>query len=265
MATESHASIVFAPGELITSMTLWDYSDKARTRTGRLRLTTNQGQKFDVGSSGHTAYDIAIGSGVLVGVVGRSGWDIDQLGAVFLRSAIVSVAVTNVVYNPDLAGTDKGIHPVALQQADYSNPADSKQPLDWDYSGTTSRTQSTTYSQSSSTMYGASVSVEVSGKVFGIGAKATGGFEWQHTSEETTTVSTSSSVGFTWGLKGTLDPGESCTCTALVQRGEGRTNYTATVEVKLQDGTTSTFTEHGTFQNIAYTKVEVQKQEKTKV
>ena len=54
--------------------------------------------------------------------------------------------------------------------------------------------------------------------------------------------------------------GESIICTALVQRGEGRTNYTARVTVTLEDGLTNTFTERGVFQNVAYTRVTVQKE-----
>ena len=244
-------------------MTLW--GNGIGTRTGRIRLTTNKGQTLDVGkdTSGQTPYDMAIGSGVLVGMVGRSGGDIDQLGAMFLRSAITHVAISNVVYNPDLAGTDKGIENVALDQAEYSNPADSTKPVNWEFGGKTSRSQSTSYSQTSGDTFGLSVGVEVSAEPFGIGAKVTGGFEWKHEASQTTTTTTSNEIELTWGLSGTLDPGESCICTALVQRGEGRTNYSATVTVKLADGTTNTFKESGIFQNIVYTKVQVQKQQTT--
>ena len=66
-----------------------------------------------------------------------------------------------------------------------------------------------------------SVGVEVSAEPFGIGAKVTGGFEWQHQQMQTTTTETSSTVELSWGLSGPLDPGEPISCTALVQRGEG--------------------------------------------
>ena len=40
--TDSHGSIVFAPGERITSLTLW--GNGKGTRTGRILLTTSAGQ-----------------------------------------------------------------------------------------------------------------------------------------------------------------------------------------------------------------------------
>ena len=40
--SDTHASIVFAPGERITSMTLWGNGNG--TRTGRILLTTSAGQ-----------------------------------------------------------------------------------------------------------------------------------------------------------------------------------------------------------------------------
>jgi len=253
-ADDSSKSITLAPGERITSLTLW--GNGVGTRTGRISLTTT-GQSLDAGknTSGQTAYDIDLGSGILVGFVGRHGSDIDQLGAVFLRSAITRVIVTNVVYNPDLAGKSDGIQNVSLDTAQYSN--DKNKQITWNFGGSTSRSKSTTYSQTSGNIYGVSVGVEVSAEPFGIGVKASGGFEWKHEESQTTGTSVTSDVTFNWGLSGTLEPGESCTCTALVQRGEGSTNYTAKVTVKLDDGTTNSFSERGVFQNIAYTKVQV--------
>lgn len=260
-AGDSHSSIVFAPGELVTALTLW--GNGIGTRTGRIRLTTNKGQTLDVGrdTSGQTAYDIHIGSGILVGLEGRSGSDIDQLGAIFLRSAITHFALTKLVYDHDLAGTDKGIQAVALDEATYSNPSNAKNSMNWAFGGSAERKQSVTYTDTNADTYGVSVDVEVSGEVLGIGAKATTGFQWQRQSTKTTATSTSNQVTLTWSLSGTLEAGESCTCTAIVQRGEGRTNYTADATVTLEDGTKISFPSRGVYQNVSYTKVKVAKVE----
>ena len=81
----NYAEYVFAPGEAVNSLVLW--GNGVGTRTGHIKFTTNRGGQFEHGKdvSGQTAYAASdIGSGILMGIVGRSGAEIDCLGLVFL-------------------------------------------------------------------------------------------------------------------------------------------------------------------------------------
>ncbi|KAF8580325.1 hypothetical protein K439DRAFT_313084 [Ramaria rubella] len=256
----SHSSIVFTPGELVTSLTLW--GNGIGTRAGRIRLTTNRDQTLEVGkdTSGQTAYDIDTGAGLLVGMCGRSGVDIDQLGAIFLKYKVIHVSIRDIKYDPDLSNTAEGIciFEVALNKAHFTNPASAKGPKTWTFGGSASRTTSTTYNQTTGNTFQPSAAVEVSAKPFGIGGKVTStGFQWPHQNSVTTGTSVSNLLTFTWGLTGELQPGEEIVCLAAVQRGEGRTNYDATVIVELENGATNEFKERGVFQNVAFTEVSV--------
>jgi len=260
-AADQFKSITLQPGELVTSLTLW--GNGVGTRCGRILLTTNGGQMFDAGKNtdGQTSYPMDVGSGYLFGFCGRSDSDIDLLGAIFLTSPIVSVSVTDIQYTPSLSGLSSGISQVALDQAHFSNPVSAASPKDWQFSGNTTRTTSTTFTQSSSTMFGGSVNVEVSGEVFGVGAKASAGFEWQTTStvEQSNTLSNEQSLQ--WGLSGTLQPGQGISCTAYCQLGQGQTRYTGNVTVTLANGYTNSYQETGIFRNVIYSNVQVSTQD----
>ncbi|OCH83777.1 hypothetical protein OBBRIDRAFT_495873 [Obba rivulosa] len=263
--SDSHGSVTFSPGEVITSLTLW--GNGVGSRTGRIRLTTNGGQTFDVGknTSGQSGYDAGIGSGILVGMVGRSGADIDMLGPVFLNGAIASISISNVTYNPPLVGTTGGISQVTLDEAYYYNPPNATRDLPWDFTNSDTRTTSTSFTQSTSTTYGASVTVGVTAELFGIGASAEGSFQWQSTGTQETTTSTSSEKSLTWSVSGDLAPGQGLTAISLCQQGVGQANYTSTVTMKLSDGTVSTYNEPGVFNNVIFTQVQVTVQPNTQL
>ncbi|KAJ7222413.1 Jacalin-like lectin domain-containing protein [Mycena pura] len=250
-----HGRFDFQPGELLTSMTLW--GNGLGTRTGRIRFTTNKSRSFDVGkdTSGQTAYDCPVSSGFLMGFIGRYGGDIDCLAALFLRSPVVSVSISEVSYNQNLIGSSTGIAPVALDEVDFGNLPTSSKPIAFMFKGSETRIRSTSHSQTTSDTFALSASVEVSGEILGVGAA---GFKWQHGSSQTTKSSVSEEVQFNWEMTGELQPGESVKCLAVIYRGTCHLDYTSKVVVKLKDGFTNTFREEGTFDNIALSKVVVQ-------
>ncbi|OCH85686.1 hypothetical protein OBBRIDRAFT_293892 [Obba rivulosa] len=258
--SDSHGSVTFSPGEVITSLTLW--GNGVGTRTGRIRLTTNAGQTFDVGknTSGKRGYDAGLGSGILVGMVGRSGKDIDMLGPVFLNGAVTSISISNVTYHPPLVGTTGGISQIIFDEAHYYNPPNSTRDFPWDFSNSDTRTTSTSFTQSTSTTYGAFVTVGVTAKLFGIGARADGTFEWQSTGTQKTITPMSSVRSFSWSASGDLAPGQGLTATSLCQQGVVHTNYTSTVTLELSDGAISTYNEPGVFNTVIYGQEQVKVQ-----
>ncbi|KAG7008179.1 hypothetical protein G7Y79_00006g017990 [Physcia stellaris] len=101
------------------------------------------------------------------------------------------------------------------------------------------------YSQNVTTSFAESISVKMSGELFGIGAKATN----EYTS---TTVGTTSSTAIVCGATGTLAPSQGVQVTGLYQTGKGIFDYTSTVTVFLKDETSFSYTEKGVLTNIAY-------------
>ncbi|OCH85905.1 hypothetical protein OBBRIDRAFT_838593 [Obba rivulosa] len=254
---DSHDSIVFAPGEKVTSLTLWGDGDG--TCTSHIHITTSAGQTFDCGKdiSGQTAYDASIGSGIFVCLDGRSGADVDTPGAFFLNGSVTSISISNLVYNPPLTGTSAGISQIILDEVVYSNPSSATQDVAWNFSDSVTLTTSTSFTQSSSTTYGVSVTVDVTAELFEIGASVGGGYTWETTGTQETNSSTSTEETFTWGLSGELSPGESLTATSFCQQGTGEANCTSTVKLALTDGMISSYSENGVFNNVVYTSAQV--------
>ncbi|XP_073712830.1 aerolysin-like protein [Misgurnus anguillicaudatus] len=84
---------MFQPGELITLLSLW--GNGAGTRHRAIKFKTNRGGEFFAKMTSwglKTEYPIN-GSGFCLGIVGRCGLDIDQMGFLFLNK-IQSVVLT---------------------------------------------------------------------------------------------------------------------------------------------------------------------------
>ena len=248
------ATLILAPGERITSMTLWgNGAGGAGTRTGRVRMTTDKWQNFDHGkdTTNLTAYPSDVGSGSLVGMIGKSSWDIDMLGFLLLSSSVSSIAVSGVEYTDDLTGTQNGLSQITLDEAHFEG-AD-PYGANWAFSNTVTKTESTTFTQRSTTTWGAYVPVTVNAAPFSIGGSASTGFTWAKEDARETITSTINQLTLHWGIDGHLAPGEGLTCSSLSEMGVGHARYNATVTISLYDGTVSTYSEPGVFNNVTYT------------
>ena len=105
--------------------------------------------------------------------------------------------------------------------------------------------------------YGASINTEISAELLGIGGKISTGYSWQNTSAQETSTATSVERQVGWEISGSLQPGEGITAVSFCQQGNGRADYTATVTLRLSDGTVSTYQEPGQFSTVVYTEAEV--------
>ena len=180
-----------------------------------------------------------------------------MLGPVFLNGTVTSIAISNVVYNPPLTGLKSGIYEQTLDSVHYYNPPDAKQDLPWRFSGSVKRTETTSFTQSTTTTYGLTINAEVSAELFGVGGKVGTGYSWESAGTEETRSETSSERQLGWEIGGMLPPGHGITATSFCQEGVGRTNYIATVTLRLSDGTVSTYQEPGQFSTVMYTEAEV--------
>ena len=246
-ASNDKASITFAPGERINYLGL--YGNGVGTRCGGIRITTNKGQTLDhVVNKKNNVYPQDVGSGIMVGVMGRCGSSMDNLGLIFVRplnSISITIADAEFVNNP--VGTSASIGTAVLAQSLIKNP--DKESLPWTFNGTQTVTNSRTFTQSATTTWG--VSVEVSAGLFDIGVKAT--TSWQQASEtsnasahtETTTMGTT--------ITGTLQIGESVLCQTICALGTLNLNYTSQVKLVVKDsGYVFEYQENGQFTNSIY-------------
>ena len=179
-----------------------------------------------------------------------------MFGPVFLNGVVTSISVSDVVYNPPLTGSG-GISQQTLDSVHYYNPPDAKRDLPWVFDNEVKRTETTTFTQSTTTTYGITVNAEVSAELFGIGAKIGDGYSWQRSGTQETSTSTTFEKTLGWQIQGTLAPGEGITAISYCQQGVGRANYVATVTLRLSDGTVSKYQEPGQFTTVVYTEAEV--------
>ncbi|KAK3552171.1 hypothetical protein QTP86_005102 [Hemibagrus guttatus] len=88
----------FEDGEHFTSLSLW--ANKDGTRLGAIKFKTSHSREFYAKLrywrlKPEVPVDVA--SGICMGIKGRSGWDIDRLGFIFINT-VKSAELTNVMY-----------------------------------------------------------------------------------------------------------------------------------------------------------------------
>ncbi|XP_061883455.1 aerolysin-like protein [Entelurus aequoreus] len=121
------SEFTFDNGEHITKLSLWKNS--AGTHLGAIKLSTSSRQEFYAhmtNSPMGSEVPIDVGSGVCLGLEGRSDTDINAMGFVFIN-AIKSAVLTNITY-PNLDSYTPQIIKVDVQSDRHFNPTDV--PLD---------------------------------------------------------------------------------------------------------------------------------------
>lgn len=98
VAQGASQAYTFQAGERLTSLTLW--GNGIGTRAGWIEFHTSAGGFFSFGMTQwgrKTPYKMEVGSGILVGIYGNSGMDIDCLGLAFVDK-LKRASVGNVEY-----------------------------------------------------------------------------------------------------------------------------------------------------------------------
>ena len=112
----------FQPGETITEMSLWGNGNG--TRLGAIAFKTKN-QEFLAKMTKwplKQRYPIDVGSGICVGVEGRSGADIDAMGFKFIKP--ISKAVMMDMEYPTIATEKPNVAITEFETVQYNNPAD---------------------------------------------------------------------------------------------------------------------------------------------
>lgn len=243
----------FEIGERITELSLW--GNGAGTRCGAIHFKTNKNRVFDHQMTSwplKKKYSVNIGSGICVGVVGRAGNAIDQLGFVFLNP-IEYTKLTKIHY-PTLAQDSRSIPPITLDSFSDDNPANNKTNTSWNFNGSQSVTTSSTWSITVGVEFTETTTVEAQiptlgkiGNTVGVKLSTTGSFS--KTNSETRTLS--------WSKSGTLKPGESISIEAVTRKGNLTFPFEGTMFVKLKNGRTFTYPVQGIYSGVTYTGVEL--------
>ena len=150
---------IFGDGEKLTSLTLW-CSKFSTGRLGGVEWKTSENRSFSFGFKNCDPYSPDVGSGVLVGVFGSAGADIDCFGFAILRS-IKMTRLINLKYS-DLDHAQMQTAPKSIETIRYDNSAGSVEQQ-FTFSGEMEETNTSTWSVTTSGTLG--ISFEVEGKI----------------------------------------------------------------------------------------------------
>ena len=199
-------------------------------------------------TKGQTSYATDVGSGLLIGFMGRFDAKINCLAAVFLKP-METTYVDNIKYpNLDLADTSS----LTLRTLATAEPQWNGSPYVFKFSGTETDQTITTFNNK----MGFEMGVEVTYKAgvptamweTKVGLKMSYAHDWGH--------STSKSAGLTWNTEHKIEkPEDAIKCTAAVYEGKLDIKYTGNFHVVTKDDGTFAFPTKGTLQQVAFSKV----------
>ena len=232
-------------GERITSVTL--YTDDEYGDLARIRMQTSYGKLIDGGGywNNYPQYSIDVGSGYLVGATGNARSDyVKALGLIFLIE-VAKTTISKVVYDSPQANQ---ISRTSLDTVTYDNRG-STSKLDWDFTNSLERTDSTSFTSGTTQTFTTNVSVEASIPEI---AKVGESYQWQQGNTQTMgTVETHAAV-LKWSLSGSLDPGSVYRCYSYCQLGQADVEYTADVKIDFQNGESLCYADSGILSNTQF-------------
>ena len=250
---KSYSDITFAPNEIVTKASLW--GDGHGNRSGHIQLVTNQNQHFDVGKKvkGQDEYPIQIGSGILAGVCGRKGAEIDMLALIFLRP-IDSIQISDLEFGALPTGPQGPQSKILDTTTQYNT---TKSNMTWTFANALQKTNTKTISSTTTNTFGVKVTVgvklsaEVKIPVLKADAEVDESTEvaWSISWAKMEQTATTDQITLTWSISGTMAAGdEPVTCTASAVYGENEFPYTSKTTLSFVNPTASlSYTENGIF------------------
>ncbi|MBN3309492.1 aerolysin-like protein [Amia ocellicauda] len=245
----------FQPGECFTSMSLW--GNGAGTRLGAIKFKTNLPGEFFAKMTSwplKTEYHIDVGSGVCLGVQGRSGADIDLMGFMFLN-AIQSAALTNVNY-PTINQVIPQVNVEEIKSITYHNDTSVQQEHKLETSKKIIKKSSWSLSTSISTTVSTEVKAGIpevaeirNGFSFTIGVQ--GSYGQENTEERMETLS----------FPIIVPPGKTVKCSITVGRASIDLPYTGTMKITCKNGSVLQYETRGEYRGLTYTDIKTETKE----
>ncbi|CAL8296215.1 unnamed protein product [Boreogadus saida] len=253
------SEFTFELGERITKLSQW--GNGAGTRLGGIRFWTSSGREFSAHMTKwplKTEYSIDVGSGVCLGLEGRAGSDIDNMGFLFIN-AIKSSELTDLHY-PTLAVYKPQVNKEYVKSVSYHNGSAEAQEHKCAYSR--SVTKSTTWSNT--VKIETTVSMSVTAGIPGL-VETTGEFSVTLGAEKTSTMTSSETITESDEVNVKVPAGKTVSVEVSVGRAVIDLPFSATVKITCLNGSELCFKSTGNYNGVAYTTVDVNVTESDKV
>ncbi|XP_065133731.1 aerolysin-like protein [Paramisgurnus dabryanus] len=251
----SYEEYVFQTGELITSLSLW--GNGMGTRLGAIKFETNRGGRFFVSMTSwglKTEYPMNVGSGFCLGIVGRCGREIDQMGFLFLDK-IQSVVLTNVKY-PTLSQMKPCVTLEEMISSTYKN--ETSVSLEQTSGSSKKITKSSSWSTKESVTR--AFSMEVKAGIPGI-VEVSGGFKYTVGTENTYSREHKDERTQTESFKIVVPPKKKVDVHITIGMCSFDVPYTGTIKVTTEDGAVLNYETRGQYKGVTYTEINVDTKE----
>ncbi|XP_064812341.1 aerolysin-like protein [Oncorhynchus masou masou] len=246
----------FDLGERITKMSLW--GNGAGTRLGAIKFKTSKNREFFEKMTSwplKTEYTIDVGSGICLGLQGRSGSDIDSMGFLFINT-IKSSVLTDMEY-PTLSFFKPQVTPEYVKSVSHHNDTSLVQEESITYSKTLTKTSSWSVSNKIESTLNVSVKAGIPDLVeVSSGFSLTVGVEQSTSLQKTETITESDTIS----LK--IPPGKTMDVEITVGKANIDLDYRATVKVTCMNGSQLVFPSNGIYTGVTYTSARVSTKER---
>lgn len=203
----------FAAGERLSALTIYKSKYNDNTYCGGVEFTTSLGKTYkNVNPSGGSGTVMNVGYGVCVGIFGKSGEAIDNLGFWMVESP-VSVALTNVTYIDSPPAPSKNI----LDSRTFTNNSDKVETISYSQTYSISTTEDWTLTTSEEQSVG--VTVGVSAEVYFVTASTETSYSWTTTTEESNGLSYSQTEEYSVNITFELQPDTTASVTVFNYQG----------------------------------------------
>jgi hypothetical protein len=245
---------VIGPGDKLVSAMLADNGaeDPKDKRLGSIRLVFGPGKEQEFHARMRRSYgteqSIDVGSGILVGLEGRSGADIDALG-LMLFQPIRSAVLRDVEYEK-LSYWNDQIQLFSITNFRDENEDDA--PSAWLFEGSWKKTVSSSWSTTTSAemTFGARVEAGVPEIVT---VEASFEFKVGSTFSHGTTIT--NEITTSWTKKGVLEPHDTIFLEAIVGTAEITPRFTAKLDLTFENNARLSRTVTGTYAGVSASKV----------
>ncbi len=235
-----------ASGEKVSSLQVWGSSFDTG-RCGGFVLKTDQGREFIVTSPTRKGepYQPELGSGILVGVFGREGHDVDALGFALLRR-VEKAQLINVEY-PELSTLLVQTKSKDIKTITYDN-TQGQTSQQFTFAGKESVITSSSWSITAGMEAGVETEVKAGFPILAeakvkVTAKVSVSTTHSRQSSKTTEQSFSFPV--------TVPAGKNMQATATLYEGDIDTEYTANMVYTLDSGMTFQYAVRGTYNGVS--------------
>ncbi|XP_038842372.1 aerolysin-like protein [Salvelinus namaycush] len=246
----------FKLGERITKLSLW--GNGAGTRLGAIKFTTNENREFfeKMTSWGlKTEYTINVGSGICLGLQGRSGSDIDCMGFLFINTVKSSV-LTDMEY-PTLSLFKPQVTPEHVKSVSHQNDTSLVLEKSITYSKTLTKTSSWSIRNKMESTLNVSVKAGIPDLV-----EVTSGFSLTVGVEQSTSLQKTETITESGTINLKIPPGKTMDVEITMGKANIDLDYRATVKVTCMNGSQLVFPSNGIYTGVTYTSVRMSTKER---